>query len=294
MIGRIATFANSSSLMASGLSLQAKLAEAQAQQASSLKASTYGGLSGDAGKVLSLTGRTARLEAESTAATAAVSIMEQSYSVLGEITDLATTIRAELSSRMSATADLTDLASLADDWLTTLGELLNSKAGDSYLFSGQAADRAAVDLTTLDFTDETSTDYFKGASAPMSFTTATGRSIALSVSADGDGFQSMIRALSLLTTASTSTEVSTAYDLLSDGLTAVAADQEALSARTSALSDYQARMDTQAGVLEAMTTELAGADLAEATVKVTNYQTQLETLYSTLSALSKVKLIDYL
>ena len=286
MISRIATFANTSSLMTAGLSLQAKLAEAQAQQASGLKATTYGALSGDASKLLALEGRTARLQAQSDAATSAVSTMEQAYSALGDISDLATSIQAELASRISGTADTDDLAALAGDWLDALGELLNSQSGDSYLFSGQATDRAAVDLS-LD-------EVYVGSSEALRFTTETGRAIALSVTADDPGIQNLVAGLKALATATDTSAISAAYDQIGEGLSGVASAQEALSARTNALNDYQARLDTQIATLETLSVELSGADLAEATVTVTNYQTQLETLYSTLAALSQVKLIDFL
>ncbi len=286
MISRIATFANTSSLMTSGLSLQAKLAEAQAQQANGLKATTYGALSGEAGKLLALEGRTARLQAQSDAAGSAVSTMEQAYSALGDISDLATSIQAEVASRISGTADTDDLATLAGDWLDALGELLNSQAGDRYLFSGQATDRAAVDLG-LD-------DVYIGSSEALRFTTETGRAIDLSVTAEDPGIQNLISGLKALATATDTSAISDAYDQIGEGLSGVASAQEALSARTNALNDYQSRLDTQIATLETLSVELSGADLAEATVTVTNYQTQLETLYSTLAALSQVKLIDFL
>ena len=69
MIGRVATFAQTSYLMNSSLTLQAKMAQAQAQQASGLVSNTYGGLSDNAGMLLRLNAQLSQLTADKANAT---------------------------------------------------------------------------------------------------------------------------------------------------------------------------------------------------------------------------------
>lgn len=295
MLGRIATFANSTSLMTSALSLQSRLATAQSQQASGQVATRYGALAGDAGMLLGLQGRVARAQAESDAVGGAVTLMEQVYSALGSLSDLASSIRAEVSTRMSGAADLDGLASLAQDWLGELGDILNARHGDRYLFGGQATDAAPVDIDGLDLTATVeASDYYRASSSPLTLTLSTGRSVTLSISADDPGIVALVQGLARVATATSSADLSAAYDLLTDGIEAVAADQETVATRTGVLTDHQTRMQASADTLETLAEALSGKDLAEATVEVTNLQTQLETLYASMSVLNEVRLMDHL
>ena len=52
MVNRIGTFANASALIQASMNVQAKLAQQQTQEATTVKATTFGGLGGDAGKLL--------------------------------------------------------------------------------------------------------------------------------------------------------------------------------------------------------------------------------------------------
>ncbi|MBP7705113.1 MAG: flagellar biosynthesis protein FlgL [Caulobacter sp.] len=295
MLGRIATFANSTSLMTSALDLQSRLATAQAQQASGLVSTTYGGLGGDTGMLLGLQSRVTRAQAESDAAGEAAALMEQAWSALGDLSDLASGIRSEVSARISGAADLDGVASLAQDWLGELGDILNGRYGDRSLFGGQATDSAAVDVSSLDLSAafETS-DWYQGSDKALSLDLSSGRSVSLSISANDPGIVALVDGLAALATATTTADLSTAYDKLTAGIEALATHQETLAVRTGVLTDHQTRMQTSAETLEALAKTLSGKDLAEATVEVTNLQTQLQTLYSSISALSKVRLLDYL
>jgi len=130
MLSRVSTFAHTSAMTAASLKVQAKLADQQSQMASGLKSQTYGGIATSTASVLTLSNQTARLTADNTAASSAAAYVQAAYSAVGEIADLATTIKTQLASMMSSsTMDADTTGQYAADWLTDLQALLNSQKG---------------------------------------------------------------------------------------------------------------------------------------------------------------------
>lgn len=301
MIGRIATFSEVSYLMTLNMSTQAQLTQAQTEESSGLKAQTYGGLSGDVSQVLNIDNQISRLTADGDNATTALSSMQESYSTLGSVTDLGSTMLSDLSSYMSATdTSSTTVAQAAQSWLSQLTSLANTQYAGSYLFSGQASDAAPVDTAASDYTptdDPTAADtsYYQGASAGTSYTGADGFTVATSVQADNPGFEKLFRALSLIIASpGSSSTLSQAYDLIQTGDTEVASTQASLSYASAALTQYQTDAASKVTTLTTLAAGLKDSDLSSATVLVTNYQTQLESSYSTITKLMSENLAKYL
>jgi flagellar hook-associated protein 3 FlgL len=302
MVSRIATFANTSMLIQASMNLQAKLTDQQTQESSGLKTTSFSGLKGDAGKLLDLQGQAARLQAESDMATAAAADVQSAYSAVGAVTDLATTIRIQLSAALSNTSSTTPLINAADaeGWLQTLQSELNTEVGGRYVFSGQAVDRAPVDFSAPSYdptSDPTVVDagYFAGTSATRKLLTTTGTTIDISVSANAPGFEKLARALSMIEAAPTDkTELSAAYDLATSALSDLATTQATLSDQASALDTVSSDNTVKITTLKNLAGDLTGADLSTAAVMVTQYQTQLEAIYGSIGQLSSVSILKYL
>lgn len=303
MIPRIATYANAASLLQASMKLQAKLAEQQTAEATGLKSTTFGGLKGDAGKLLDLKGQSARLTADAAAATSAGDVVQAAYSAVGDISTLATQVRTQLSAALSGTysSGVTPITTeQAQSWLASLQGSLNTEVGGHYVFAGQADDRQPVDFSNANYDptaapDTADTRYFQGSSTSRSLTTSDGQTIRLSTTADASGFEGLARALSLIAAnPSDSTTLQTAYDQVSQAVTDIAQSQETLSTQASALDDIATNAKTKTTTLDNLATDLNGADLTTAAVLVTQYQTQLEALYQTIGKLSSDSLLKYL
>lgn len=302
MIGRVASFSEVTYLMTLNQQTQSKMADAQVQEASGVKSQTWGGLGGgDAAQVLRIDNQIARLNADSTSATSALSGMQETYSVIGSVTNLGSSILSNLSSFMSATGtDSTTLAGDAQSWMNQLSSLLNTQYAGNYLFSGTASDTAPVNTSASGYdptADATAanTGYYQGASSGSTFYGADGFSVKTSVQASDPGFEKMLRGLSMLIAdPSSSSNVTAAYDLIQQGSSEVGETQATLSANTTALTNYQDDANTKVTTLTTLQTSLQGADLSAATVLLTNYQTQLEASYSTISKLMGDSLSKYL
>lgn len=302
MIGRIATFANTNMLAQASMNIQAKLSDEQIQESSGLKTTSFSGLNGDAGKLLDLQGQVTRLQAESDMATSAAADVQSAYSSVGNIADLATTIRTQLSAALSSTNPTTPMMTAADaqGWLQTLQSELNTEVGGRYVFSGQAVDRAPVDFSNTNYdptSDSTSPDtgYFQGTSAMRQLTTTTGTTIDISVGADSPGFEELARALAVIASAPTDqTQLTAAYDLTTSALTDLGTTQAALSNQAAALDNLSSDNTVKTTTLKNLAGDLTGADLPTAAVLVTQYSTQLQAIYGSIGQLSSLSILKYL
>jgi flagellar hook-associated protein 3 FlgL len=291
MISRIATFGHSTTMLAATLKVQAKLADQQAQTASGLKSTTYGGLGDNTGSLL-------RLSSQSTALTAENAYVNAAYSALGDIADLATTIKTQLASMISSTTiDAATTAQYATNWLNDLQALMNSTSGGTYLFSGTAGDTAAADFSDVDWDASAGADadYYQGSSSTRTFTTTDGQTIGLSVSGGSAAFEKLARALSMIIASpDDSSVVSAAYDLAGEALTGVGSLQEQVSIQASTLDRLIERNESKIESIDTLASNLKDADLAETAVLATQYETQLEAMYSMISSLSSLSLSKYL
>jgi flagellar hook-associated protein 3 FlgL len=298
MLTRIGTFSHTSALISASLRTQAKLADQQTKEATGLKSTSFGGLSKDAASVLKLASQSSRLAADNTAAGSASSYVQAAYSAVGQIADLATTIKTQLASLMSASPiDSDSLATYAQGWLEDLQTQLNGDLGGVYLFSGDDVDTAPVDFSdaTYDPTTSGNTGYYQGSATGRVFTASDGSKTSLSVSADKAGFETLARALSsIIANPSDTTVLSSAIDLVGESITDLGGVQESLGVQAASLANLVERNTTKIDTLDSLASGLKDADLTEAAVLVVQYQTQLEALYSTISSLSSVSLLKYL
>lgn len=299
MVGRVATFSHAQSLVASSMKLQARHAELQAQQASGVKSETLGGLGGDAAEVLRIAARQAALTADNAAAAKAKAVVQAGYSAVGDIVDFATTIRSQLAA-VSDTEDSEALKAQAQSWLEDLQTLMNAQSAGVYLFAGQASDRAPVDFDDADFAaaaDVTVSDsgYYQGAEEGRVLNLSDGQSVALGAQADNPAFEKLARALSAIIASPDDTAVTTAaYDLVGEAVEGLGTLQETLSVRANTLDDLVARNTAKLDTLATLASSLNGTDLSAVAVQVVQYQTQIESLYSTIAKLAAMSLAKYL
>lgn len=304
MIGRIATFANANALITASLQVQANLADQQQQEASSLKSNSFSGLGTDAGSLLDVSGQVTRLKAEAAASTAAGGIVQTAYTAVGGVLDLATSIRTQLSSALNAnngangTSPVTTAAAQA--WLVDLQTSLNTQVGGQYVFSGQAADRVPVNFSNPAYNPAAApttpdTSYYSGTSAARTLTTLDGSKIPISVTADSPGFEELARALELMSANPTNNAtLQQCFDMVGDAVTQIGQTQAELSNQAQSFDKLNSFDTDKATTLTNIATGINGADITTAAVMVTQYQTQLQALYSTIGQLSQTSLLKYL
>ena len=287
MIGRVSTFSQTLYVLDRTMASQAQLADVQAQTASGLKSDTFGGYGTATNAIARQEGEIAAADAESSTATSALNVVEQAYSALGSISDLAETI---LSSLATYGEDSTTLASLAEGWLDDLESLLNSTYGDQALFAGDALDAQAVDLDAWNATD--SDAYYNGGGSARAYRTSDGQVLSLSVTAADPALSGLIDTLKGLEAGTTSG--ADALDAVQTAASDIGVLRSALSSNASRLERIAEQATARSDSLTTVVSTLKEADLAEAAILATQYETLLQTSYSTLNILISVKLSDYL
>jgi flagellar hook-associated protein 3 FlgL len=287
VIGRVSTFSQTLYVLDRSLASQARLADVQAQTASGLKSDTFGGYGAATSAIARYEADISAADVEAASAASALNVVEQAYSALGSISDLAETI---LSSLSTYGEDSTTLASLADGWLDDLESLLNSTYGDQALFAGDALDVDAVDLDAWDAADPDA--YYKGASTARAYTTADGQVLSLSATASDPALSALIDTLKGLSAGTTSSE--DALDAVQAAASDIGVLRASLSSNASRLERISEQATARSDSLTTVVSTLKEADLAEASVLATQYETLLQTSYSTLNILMSVKLSDYL
>lgn len=287
MIGRVSTFSQTLYVLDRSLTSQAKLADVQAQTASGLKSGTFGGYGSATSAISRHEADVAAADVEAANATSALNVVEQAYSALGSISDLSQTILTSLST-YGEEADT--LASLAEGWLSDLESLLNTQYAGQSLFAGDALEAEAVDLAAWDADDAGA--YYQGSATARAYRTADGSSLALSVTAADPALSGLIDTLKGL--ADQSLTSSQALDAVQTASSGIGVLRTSLSSSADRLERLVEQATAKSTSLSSVVATLKETDLAEAAILATQYETLLQTSYSTLNILMSVKLSDYL
>ncbi|WP_321342063.1 flagellin [uncultured Cohaesibacter sp.] len=294
---RVATFHTRSALVDRTMTTQARLAELQAQQASGLKSSDYGGLGSSAGKVIDLSISVTRAEANISAAKTVVSRNDMAASVLRGVTDILTHARSAVSGTRS-NDELESLKNNAAEYLEDLKTKLNTQYQGRYLFSGSMTDTAPVDLTAYTAADLTTvnTDYYQGDGYTQTIRLHNGQQMDYGMTATVSGLEEAIRALSYVADGNLSdtSELKDVDALLvsaQDSVIAATSKAGNISSRLGEYVENEKNFITEAQNLAIGETSI---DVAKATVLATSYETQLQASYSALSKLLSLNLADYL
>ncbi|AKR57255.1 hypothetical protein XM25_15990 [Devosia sp. H5989] len=301
MAMRVATFANNDRMLASAMRTQSRMAELQLQQASGLKSTDYGGLGGDARKLISLETSLEQSKAYQSAAGESAARVEVLYSAMTTVTDLLTDFRSQLTAMTGvdgATTGGESLVSAAQAYLQELTAVLNTQYEGRYVFAGSRTTSPAIDLGGFVSDPGTpSTDYYQGDALIASVQVSSEQTVAYGVTADAPAFEQAIRAFSLIANGGTpvaSADLEHASGLIVSALDASAATQSQLSIAASVLDRAQSN---QADYQAFITTEISSKRDADATavaVKLTGYETQLQASYSALAKIQSLNLLDYL
>jgi flagellar hook-associated protein 3 FlgL len=298
---RVSTYGLGQSLMASSMALQSRYAGTVGKQASGLTADTYGALGAKASTLISLESYATRMNTWSDTTQTALSRVQSMYSAVGDMADQMTSLRTTLSGALSSDGGDVDLNAMGKAMLADLADLMNLRQDGRYLFAGSRTDTAPVDVSALAVPTIPSTadaGYYTGDTETASVRVSDQQTIDYGVTANGDAFEKALRAANMLANLTTSpmdeTAVTEAYDLATEALDGLLAQQGGLSINASRLETAKTRQDSQISALESMTSDIKSVDAAEIAVRVTEYSSQLQASYSALGKIGELSLTKYL
>ncbi|HEV2555709.1 MAG TPA: flagellin [Bosea sp. (in: a-proteobacteria)] len=299
MITRVATFAMSERMLEASLRTQARMSEAQLQQASGTVSSDYGGLGRSAGTLVSLEVSLARSKSQASAAEEAGSRVQVMSDAVGAMSELLSSFRSSLSSAISAGGDDTTLTATAQSLLEEFASLLNTRFEGRYLFAGSDTGTVPVDLSAYAATDVATQDtsYYQGNGVKASVALSPERTLTYGVTGDAAAFEQAMRALSALASAPTLPDTATLQaisELTVNAIDALAAVQGKLSIDAATLERSVAAQADHQDTTTSLIAATHGADVTALAVALSSYETQLQASYAALAKVQSLNLMDYL
>ncbi|HTH18253.1 MAG TPA: flagellin [Magnetospirillum sp.] len=300
MVERVSTFGLGQSLLRSSMTVQSNYATASSQKASGLVTDTYGGLGARASSLISTEATTAQLTTWQTDTQTADDRVQSMYSAVGNIIDQLSSFRSTLSAAKSSDGS-TDLNSTGSALMKDLADLMNLQQDGRYLFAGGNTRTAPVDTSTLaaatvPYTADTS--YYTGNSDQASVRISAQQTITYGVSANSTAFEQALRAANVAANMTTSpmdqNAVNEAYNLATKAMDGLIATQSALSTTSKRLEAAKTRQTNALSLLDTMASDIKSADVAQVSVKLSQYDTQLQAAYSALAKVDSLSLVKYL
>ncbi|MGY8677633.1 flagellin [Bradyrhizobium sp. UFLA05-153] len=298
---RVATFAQSNTMIADALRVQAVMANEQIQESSGVISNDFGGYGSTAQHVVNLQVSVTRAQSYIDAATLADSKVQVMYSAVGSMTDIITQLRSQLSAASTGSStEGNSVISSAQQMLEEMGSLLNTQYDGQYVFAGGKTETAPVDLTSFSTgtgsTTTADTSYYVGDSEIASVRVATDQSVPYGVTADSSAFEEVMRVLKFVANSSSlsSSDITSALDLASSALDDTAAVQAKLSSSASQIETASARQSDYKSYAETLGSDLTSVDVAAVTAQLSTYQSQLTASYSALAKILSMNLASYL
>lgn len=309
-----------------------KLQQVGEEISSGLVSTTYAGLGGGALTSLDLRPQIAHNDALASGITAATAQMGVTQNVMTQITSLAQGVFTTLSANTgngTGAIGIDAIASQARDAFSSIVSLLNTKDGDSYIFSGQdsanppiasaagfvagvtsavhalgtgSTSLAATEAASLGASTATVFSTATGQNTPQSVETGQGAPVAYGVSAGTPYMQQMMQSLAsigALTGAQTTATgysgfVQDALKQLGSASTALTADQGVLGERQTALTATQTAFTSTKISLTTQLSSVEDADVVSLATTQSLLQTQLQTSYKLIANMQNLSLVSYL
>lgn len=301
MAMRVATFAQTNSMIADALRIQSVMANEQIQESSGQISSDFGGYGSIAQHVVNLQVSVTRAQSYIDAATMADSRVQVMYSAVGSMTDIVTQLRSQLTAASTGSSTETNsVIATAQQYLEQMGSLLNTQYDGQYVFAGGKTETAPVDLTSFSSgtgsTTTADTSYYSGDSEVASVRVSADQTVSYGVNADNSAFEKVMRVLKFVANSSSlsSSDITTALDLASTALDDTAAVQARLSSASSQIETASARQTDYKSFAETLSSDLTGVDVAAITAQLSTYQSQLTASYSALGKILSMNLSSYL
>ena len=296
----ISTYALNKTLLDASLRTQTSLAQKQVQEATGVVGDTYGDYGVSSQRMISLANEISQAQSWSDNASLAGDRTEVMYSAVGDMVDIISKLRTDISAALSNT-DNTTLNAEGQSALDSLAELMNTKSEGRYLFAGSQTDTAPVDLDSYSMPTDASTadtSYYQGDDITASARVSESQSISYGVAGDTSAFEMALRVSSIISQISTdpidTDALQDAYDLATEALNSLTTVQSTLSIAANRLETAEETQDTFVSYAQDVVDNVKNVDVAQVTAEATQYQTILEASYSAISSASKMHLVDYL
>jgi flagellar hook-associated protein 3 FlgL len=302
MATRITTFSLSNNLISDTLRVQQNYAKTNLQISSGYKSDNYMDVAPDTQIIVDLKSNISRYDIQEQNAQRVRARTESMFAAMGSLNDFANQFILKLTQAMSGSyPNAADTLASAQSIQTNVVAALNTKVAGRYLFAGSMIETQPVNLSDPTYNNAQTTpsvvdtNYYQGDAVRLSAQVADNHTITYGVTADSAAFEQILRALNLVinnpSDIATLQEAHTLTQQAIDGMATIQAD---LSQKSAAIETQILQSENDKNYLDELLTGLTKTDIAEATMRLTDYQTQLEASFSVISRLKNLSLHDYL
>jgi flagellar hook-associated protein 3 FlgL len=286
---------------------QARIQSTQIQVSTGQAAQRYAGIASQSNTLVNLESTDSRAKqyvSNNTQISARLNTMDTAVSQLSDIASQLSTLLVNATNGNNASQ--LALSQQANGLLNQAAGLLNTKFGDSYLFSGTATDTAPVDLNApgygapgSSYPSSADTSYYQGNSTKLVARAADNFDVTYGVTADQPGFEELFRSLQLAATATTSPTVDTtrlneALSVVKQAIADIPTIRSTIGASGNAISAASDEHTTMTTYLEQNITDIKSVDVPSALTQLSSDQTVLEAAYMTTVRLSGLSLVSYM
>ena len=218
---RVASTPLTAKLVADNMRLQARMADAQGQQATGLKSVDYKDISRDAERILALESAQDQLKSYTDSGTLVLNQVNIAYDTFGRMEEMGNSVLQGLTAALGgdnvASAVTTSQAQIA---LNEFVSMLNTKMAGRHLFAGTDIDTKPVDTSDPLWVAQTSpsvanTSYYQGNTTKLSVQLSETLTVNYGVLASDPAFEQILRSLNLIiNNAGNKTAYAEALDLL--------------------------------------------------------------------------------
>lgn len=299
---RVASIPLTMKLTEANMRLQAKMADAQTQQATGLKSVDYKDISRDTQRLLAIEGTSDQLKSYSDNGVLVLNQVNIAYDAFGEMDKVGNSVLAGLTAALGGDSVQPAVTTAqAQTALNEFASLLNTKVAGRYLFAGTDTDTRPVDLTDPAWTPQVilpstpNASYYQGNTTKLSVQLSETLTVDYGVTADQAPFEQILRSFNvIINNPGNKTAYAEALDLLRDGIGYLADVRAQLSANAKTIEDQNVRNQEDIANLGELVSGIKEVDLPSVTVALKNIETQLQASYSASVMLLKLSLTNFI
>ncbi len=303
MVARVSTYGTTNTLFNQTQRLQSSYAQVSFQASSGLRSEGFEGIASDTQRLLKLQGESDNLVGQSLAIKSAqnrISALQNTLNTVNETLSKVSSFLVNMQNGLDLTGTSAANVAQATVLRDALVSNLNAQAGGDYLFGGSVYNAPPVDITDAAYTPAATPavadfDYYQGDDVIDSVRTSDTFRMNYGITANNPAFEKALRALSIIIANPTDTTlIASAYDLNREAINGVASLSGELLSRSNIVASAASLNEATTAYLGEAISGLRDSDTAAAAVKLSQYETQLQASFSSLSKLLQLRLTDFL
>lgn len=298
MVDRIASFVQTNKMINNNLTVQSKYADGQIQLSSGVKSQNYQGVAKESATILNLESEYQRLSTQTDNAQTALDRTESMFDAYGSMLSIGQSFLSDLRQAIDGSATASQVQNIAQNNLEHTASILNTTVAGRYIFGGSITKSQPVDITAYGGATPPSaadTSYYQGDSFIQSVEVSNNFTIDYGVTADDPAVEKIMRAYDLVRTSPANQAALTeALQLMETGLDELAVSKANIAQNSNIIESRITDNKSQLTLIDEQISGLKDVDLAEVSLRLKEYEAQLQASYAVTTTLLKLTVTDYL